>query len=772
MSDLQKCFYHQVHLTTRPEFQKHIFNYISHYDREKKMKVPDYSLKDKALYELNNATLKTLLEPLRMLRQDCTIANLFTGSTNDQTRVKQTLHADQLHDHLVKKTTIECKSALRTICSSLNGIAALKIAQEDYGEAIRLYKKVLRLAKDYNAPNGVHVDSMLQIHSYNSLIELAEITQNETELASKEQYANDMMKLEWKYVKNYYDKVQSINEELDESKSEFKKATKDYKDRDGHWWRDIISVSRTHEEESRLVEQINAEFFSGVISGGAAFAEHVRSTHGIQLILTEWCDKIERFSKDIHKRFKNLEFIIKDLKPSNELSVEVNEKIHKLAKAALDCHLNLFEEESENPIPKNPANLCELCKLKHKLDEYECVLFNKALVNDIVAGSWNPRLEERLLKVIFNNAKRSNFDEENIEMGKFFFKYLEALKKKYKMLAQLWVELNFTVSAYDELNMCKTKMQVVNSIEEITEEDARFRLKITKHEVEDQIEIFNSQMFEADSLFDRLNGRLKYLDHLKERNEIPVCPICTVQAKERYYVTVCGHSICAECFIKLTKDKRRFSNYERLKINCPICRTTQEIGNILAVTCNIQQENSESIVGSYSPKIDEIIRCVLKLRREEPDVKILIFSQWDSILSAIITGLKENQITYRASFSSNFSKQIEEFKDSTTGITCMMLNLKFAGKGLNLTEATHAFLVEPILNADEELQAIGRIHRIGQTRETFVHKFITKETIEETLYDKIIHEKDKWIHKQFTIRDLESLFEVQQQDENDLMELF
>lgn len=127
---------------------------------------------------------------------------------------------------------------------------------------------------------------------------------------------------------------------------------------------------------------------------------------------------------------------------------------------------------------------------------------------------------------------------------------------------------------------------------------------------------------------------------------------------------------------------------------------------------------------------------------------------------AITAGLKENQISYRTSLNTNFSKQIEEFKDITQGVTCMMLKLKFAGKGLNLTEATHAFMVEPILNADEELQAIGRIHRIGQTRETFVHKFITKETIEETLYDKIIQEKNKWINKQFTIGDLENLFDV------------
>lgn len=151
MSDLQKMFYQQVHIITKPEFLKNVQDYLKRhkiYDKAKGEWVIDYSIMDQSLHELNNATMRMFLEPLRKLRQDCTIPNLF-HQQSDQTRIKQTLRPEQLQDHLVSKTSIECKSALRTICSSLNGSAALKIAQDKKSEAILMYKQVLRLAKDY-----------------------------------------------------------------------------------------------------------------------------------------------------------------------------------------------------------------------------------------------------------------------------------------------------------------------------------------------------------------------------------------------------------------------------------------------------------------------------------------------------------------------------------------------------------------------------------------------------------------------------------------------
>ncbi|KAG1676131.1 hypothetical protein FOA52_004971 [Chlamydomonas sp. UWO 241] len=64
----------------------------------------------------------------------------------------------------------------------------------------------------------------------------------------------------------------------------------------------------------------------------------------------------------------------------------------------------------------------------------------------------------------------------------------------------------------------------------------------------------------------------------------------------------------------------------------------------------------------------------------------------------------------------------------------LLLLVKQGGAGLTLTEAQHVALVEPLLDPGAELQVLGRIHRIGQTRETTVHRFVVSSTVEDNVH--------------------------------------
>jgi E3 ubiquitin-protein ligase SHPRH len=52
----------------------------------------------------------------------------------------------------------------------------------------------------------------------------------------------------------------------------------------------------------------------------------------------------------------------------------------------------------------------------------------------------------------------------------------------------------------------------------------------------------------------------------------------------------------------------------------------------------------------------------------------------------------------------------------------LLMLVTHGAAGLNLTEAQHVVLVEPLLDPAQELQATGRISRFGQTATTHVHR--------------------------------------------------
>lgn len=66
---------------------------------------------------------------------------------------------------------------------------------------------------------------------------------------------------------------------------------------------------------------------------------------------------------------------------------------------------------------------------------------------------------------------------------------------------------------------------------------------------------------------------------------------------------------------------------------------------------------------------------------------------------------------------------------------CFFLHAKAHSSGLNLVNATHVFLCEPLINTAIELQVIARVHRIGQHSPTCVWMYLVEDTVEKSIYD-------------------------------------
>ena len=64
-----------------------------------------------------------------------------------------------------------------------------------------------------------------------------------------------------------------------------------------------------------------------------------------------------------------------------------------------------------------------------------------------------------------------------------------------------------------------------------------------------------------------------------------------------------------------------------------------------------------------------------------------------------------------------------------------LISLKAGGTGINLTSADMVIHYDPWWNLSVENQATDRTHRIGQTKKVQVYKLITKNSIEEKIYD-------------------------------------
>ncbi len=118
--------------------------------------------------------------------------------------------------------------------------------------------------------------------------------------------------------------------------------------------------------------------------------------------------------------------------------------------------------------------------------------------------------------------------------------------------------------------------------------------------------------------------------------------------------------------------------------------------------------------------------------------KILLFSSYTSMFEIIEKELNKKDIKYfKLTGSTKVDERIElvdKFNQSPD-IGVFLISLKAGGTGLNLIGADMVIHYDPWWNISSENQATDRAYRIGQKNNVQVYKLITKDSIEEKIYE-------------------------------------
>jgi len=159
--------------------------------------------------------------------------------------------------------------------------------------------------------------------------------------------------------------------------------------------------------------------------------------------------------------------------------------------------------------------------------------------------------------------------------------------------------------------------------------------------------------------------------------------------------------------------------------------------------------SSEAKHNSSHPFASTKIRRLLTiLKRETPGHKVIVFSEFTSMLNLIEPFLNRHSLRFtRYDGSMRNDEREASLARLRNDANCRVLlcSLKCGALGLNLTAASRVVLMEPFWNPFVEEQAIDRVHRLNQTQDVTVYRLTIRDSVEERIIE--LQEKKRELAK-------------------------
>jgi hypothetical protein len=225
---------------------------------------------------------------------------------------------------------------------------------------------------------------------------------------------------------------------------------------------------------------------------------------------------------------------------------------------------------------------------------------------------------------------------------------------------------------------------------DITPEAKAVRLK----NVENEINIHKNKLQDLTQRLSELNKKL--------------CSICMFEM-ENPIILECTHSYCGICIVKWMEKKK----------DCPECRGKIDMNNLIAIKST---DDVNHIIEPLNTSENTILtkeETLLKIIKEKPDGKYLVFSKYDSGFMKLMRTLQDNDIN-SSELKGNTAHMVNVLERFKTGqIKVILLNTNFAGSGIDISYATDVIIYHDMGIAKH--QAIGRAQRVGRNTVLTVH---------------------------------------------------
>ncbi|BAE61932.1 unnamed protein product [Aspergillus oryzae RIB40] len=203
------------------------------------------------------------------------------------------------------------------------------------------------------------------------------------------------------------------------------------------------------------------------------------------------------------------------------------------------------------------------------------------------------------------------------------------------------------------------------------------------------------------------------------------CPIC-LDTLEQPVITACAHTFCKGCIEQVIERQHK----------CPMCRAEITDTSTLVEPAVEMGESTETVVAdpdTPSSKIEALIK-ILTAQGQAPGTKTVVFSQWTSFLNLLEPHLNR----YGVGFARVDGKMSSLARDNSTyrfshdpNCKVLLASLSVCSVGLNLVAANQAILADSWWAPAIEDQAVDRVYRLGQTRETTVWRLVMEDSIED-----------------------------------------